>query len=576
MRTYSGWAHFLPKSYTVLRQGYSAKFLANDCIAGLTVGVVAFPLAMAFAMASGVGPERGLFTAIVAGVLVSALGGSRYQISGPTGVFVVVLYGIVQRHGYDGLAVATLMAGCMLIVFGLARLGTLIQYIPYPVTTGFTSGIALIVFASQIKDFFGLKIETLPTDFVAMLETYAAHAGTANGSTIAVGAGSLLTIVAARRFAPRIPGPLAAVVLAALAVWALKLPVETIGARFGAISATLPAPAWPALSFARAGELFPDAFTIALLAGIESLLSAVAADGMTGDRHRSNSELLAQGVANVASVLFGGIAATGAIARTAASVKSGAATPLAGMLHAAFLALFLWIFAPLVPLIPLAALAAILFVAAWNMSEIGHFASLLRSPKSDIAVLLATFGLTVLVSLNVAAPVGVVLAALLVMRRRAQVAELRASGLLDGEASQTDGAEDDPEATRRKRIPPDTEVYEIDGPFFFGAADRLKDTLSQLARPAKVFILRMRRVPAVEATGLHALEEFHSKCRRQGTLLVLAGVNAQPLRALHRIGLDVAIGEENIHEDMTGALRRAWGFLVGPRPSRERWSAPRV
>jgi len=576
MRTYSGWAHYLPKSFTILREGYSATYLGKDLVAGLTVGIVAFPLAMAFAIASGVGPERGLFTAIVAGFLISALGGSRYQVGGPTGAFVVILYGIVQRHGYDGLVIATIMAGAMLIVFGLVRLGTLIQYIPYPVTTGFTSGIALIIFTSQVKDFFGLRIDKVPAEFIGKVETFAKYAGTFNPSALAVGVGSLLVILLTRRYAPRIPGPIVAVALASLVVWAFKLPVETIGSRFGAIPATLPAPAWPAFTLAGARDLIPDAFTIALLAGIESLLCAVVADGMTGDRHRSNTELVAQGAANIASVLFGGIAATGAIARTATSIKSGAATPVAGMLHAAFLALFMWTFAPLVSLIPLPTLAAILFVVAWTMSEIGHFVSLLRAPKSDVAVLLATFGLTVLVDLNLAVQVGVVLAALLFMRRMAEVTELRTAGLLNGEANLTDGGEDDPEATRLKRIPPETEVYEIDGPFFFGVADRIKDTLSELERPPKIFILRMRRVPAVDATGLHALEEFHYKCKRQGTLLVLAGVAAQPLKALRHIGLDRVIGEENIHTDMTSALRRAWGFLVGPRPPRERWSAPRV
>jgi sulfate permease, SulP family len=572
MRAYPGWAHFLPKSYTILREGYSKRDGVHDILAGLTVGIVAFPLAMAFAIASGVTPQQGLFTAIIAGFLISALGGSRYQIGGPTGAFVVIIYGIVQRHGYDGLVVATLMAGGILILLGIFRIGTLIKYIPYPVTTGFTAGIALIIAASQVKDFLGLHLDKVPADFLGKVAAFSKTIDTVSPYSIAVGLGSLAVILLFRRFAPRIPGPIVAVILSSAVVWAFHLPVDTIGTRFGAIPNMLPAPHWPEVHLSMVRELLPDAFTIALLAAIESLLCAVVADGMSGDRHRSNLELVAQGTASIVSVMFSGIPATGAIARTATNIRSGAFSPLAGIWHAVFVLLFMFSLAPLVSSIPLTCLAAILFVVAWNMSEIGHFIALFRAPRSDIAVLLATFLLTVLVDLNLAVQVGVVMAALLFMRRMAEVTELRA---VEIDEELEDDRNRDPDATSTKRLPPSCEVYEIDGPFFFGVADKLKDTLTIMERPPAVLLLRLRRVPAVDATGLHALDEFAAKCRRQGTVVVLSEVGAQPLKALTRSGLDEAIGPQNVHATFRDAQRRAWELVTAKRPAAEARKMPR-
>ena len=580
---------FVPKSVVCLREGYGRGFLVNDVIAGLTVAVIALPLAMALAIASGVGPERGLYTAIIAGFLISLLGGSRVQIGGPTGAFVVIVAGIVQKHGYDGLAIATLMAGAVLIIFGLAKFGGMIKFIPYPVTTGFTSGIAVLIFSTQLKDFFGIRTTAdLPSEFFGRLGAVLGYLrlGNYNWAALVIAVGGLAIIGLLRRFVPRVPGALVAVVLASLAVAAFSLDarygVETIGSRFGGIPRALPSPSLPvplhswhdvSAALSKARELIPEATTIALLAAIESLLCAVVADGMIGGRHKSNCELVAQGVANIASIIFGGIPATGAIARTAANVKSGARTPLAGMVHALSLLAFMLLLAPYAAKIPLAVLASVLIVVAWNMAEIDHFRTLLRAPRSDIAVLLTTFGLTVLADLTVAVGVGMVLAALLFMRRMSEVTNVSAvRAEIDDEWVDrlTDAASGDPNAIEMRDVPPGVEVYEINGPFFFGVADRLQDTLRGLERPPKVFILRMRRVPAIDATGIHALDEFRRKCKRQGTTLLLAGVHAQPMFALTRYGLLDQIGEENLFGNIDDALNRARelvGTVSQPRPA---------
>lgn len=552
---------WLPRAVTFWRRGYGPHDFWADLAAGVTVGVVAVPLAMAFAIASGLPPERGLFTAVVAGFLIALLSGSRFQIGGPTGAFVVIVAGVVARHGYEGLQIATLLAGGILVLMGLFRFGALIKFIPYPVVTGFTSGIALVIFSTQVRDFLGLRLAALPADFAAQWRAYAGAAGTWNPATLAVGGGALAAILLIRRYRPRIPGPIVAVVGASLAVWALGLPVETIGTRFGGIPNLLPAPALPAITLDKVRLLLPDAVTIALLAAIESLLCAVVADGMTGERHHSNTELVAQGLANVGAMLFGGLPATGALARTATSIKAGARSPLAGVLHAVTLLAILMAAAPLAVHIPLAALAAILIVAAWNMSEVDHFRHLLRAPRSDVLVMLATFGLTVAIDLTVAVQVGIVLAALLFMRRMSEVTRVGAPRWLheEGEAWQ-----EDPDALDYKDVPAGVEVYEINGPFFFGVADRLKDTLVNLEPAPPVFILRLRRVPAIDATGLQALEEFHAKCRRQGSVLVLSGVNAQPRRALRRIGLLARIGPEHVHPHIDAALAHARTLLARP------------
>lgn len=528
-----------------------------DLFAGLTVAIVALPLAMAFAIASGVEPQRGLYTAIVAGILVSLFGGSRVQIGGPTGAFVVIIYDIVMRHGYEGLALATLMAGFFLILMGFFRFGAIIKYIPYPVITGFTSGIALIIFTSQIKDFLGLPLGVLPSDFLQKWALYAKEIGNVSLESLAVGGVSILLIIGCKRFAPKIPGPIVAVIFGAVAVQMLHLPIETIESRFGMIPSTLPTPSLPAWSFEQAKVLVPDALTIALLAAIESLLCAVVADGMTGYRHRSNTELIGQGIANLGSVFFGGIPATGAIARTATSIKSGAKSPLAGILHGIFVWLFMFFLASLIVKIPLATLAGILIVVAWNMSEIEHFRGLLKAPRSDVAVLLSTFLLTVLVDLTVAVQVGVVLAAILFIKRISEVTEIK-ERRLDEEWS-GDGLEgmDDPDATSKKVVPLGVEIYEINGPFFFGVADRLKGVLDVIEETPKVFILRMRRVPVIDATGMHALWEFQESCEKRGTILLLSGVSNRLYEALNRFGFIEALGEERVFDHIDKALAYA-------------------
>ncbi|MEI8197924.1 MAG: SulP family inorganic anion transporter, partial [Phycisphaerae bacterium] len=538
---------------------------------------------------------------------------------------------------YEGLAICTLMAGVILIVMGLARLGAMIKFIPYPVTTGFTSGIAVIIFTQQIKDFFGLRIDRLPTEFVEKWNVLISAMGTTSWLTLALGLGALVLMSLIRKFAPRIPGALVVVVLGGLfgalwhpdrpqfvvvdkvaatsttqpgtapapivtlattetgfaltrtgakVAWKLgeKLPdnvevryqVETIETRFGSIPRSLPMPSFPITlnsweavgkALGRARDLIPEASTIAMLAAIESLLCAVVADGMIGGRHKSNCELVAQGVANIGSVVFFGIPATGAIARTAANVKAGARTPLAGIIHALTLLALMLLLAPYAKMVPLSILAAVLMVVAWNMSELDHFRSQLRAPRSDVAVLLTTFGLTVLADLTVAVGVGMVLAALLFMRRMSEVTNL---GVVRQEMEDSAGMEltdaGDPNAISIRDVPPRVEVYEINGPFFFGVADLLKDTLRQVEKPPKVFILRMRRVPAIDASGMHALEEFYYKCKRQGTRLLLSGVHAQPMFALMKYGLTDRIGEQNMFGNIDDALEEARKVIGWPPP----------
>jgi SulP family sulfate permease len=537
---------FVPKSIVCFREGYTREAVLRDVIAGIVVGIVALPLALAFAIASGVPPERGLYTAIIAGFLISALGGSRVQIGGPTGAFVVIVYGIVQQFGYEGLVICTVMAGVILIVLGLARMGALIKYIPYPVITGFTAGIAVIIFSSQLKDFFGLEMGAVPAEFMEKWVAYAAHLKTIDLTTTLLAIGTLLVLLVWPRISRMIPGPFVAMMLATIVVQLFDLPVETIGSRFGGVPSSLPRPHWPDIPWTHMREFVSPALTIALLAAIESLLSAVVADGMIGTRHKSNMELVAQGVANIASPIFGGIPATGAIARTATNVRTGGRTPLAGMVHAITLLLILLLLGKWAAMIPLCALAAILVVVAFHMSEWQSFAGLLRAPKSDIAVLLITFALTVFVDLTVAVQVGIVVASLLFMKRMADITHIEGFDTAEP-------AKDDPDeitqVRRRKRIlagreiPREVEVYEVNGPFFFGVADKLKDVMSEIARPPKVFILRMRNVPAIDATGLHALDQMAKKCHAQGTLLILTEIREQPMNAIAKAGKPFELAE---------------------------------
>jgi SulP family sulfate permease len=580
---------WIPKSIVCLRGGFARRFFLHDVVAGLTVGVIAIPLALAFAIASHVAPERGLYTAIVAGFLVSLLGGSRVAIAGPTGAFVVIIAGVVDQFGYEGLALASLMAGVILLIMGAFKLGAVIKFIPYPVTTGFTSGIALIIFSQQMKEFFGLAVykdRPIASDFVGQWTDYAWYLshGRFGYAVTAVSLGSLAVLILLRRFAPRVPSYIVAVALATVVVGVFHLDerygVATIQSRFGSaanpsgIPQKVPTISLPDLHkvsdasvpaaavtvdgsrsvFTMIKRLIPAATTIALLAAIESLLCAVVADGMIGGRHKSNLELCAQGVANIASICFGGIPATGAIARTAANVKSGGRTPLAGIVHTITVLGVMLLLAPYAGKIPLAALAAVLVIVAWNMAERDHFRTLFKAPRSDIAVLLTTFGLTVFADLTIAVGVGMVLASMLFMKRMAEVTNVGAVG---DEMEDQEDPEADPNSLSLRDVPAHTEVFEITGPFFFGVADRLKDTLRGLERPPKVFILRMRRVPAIDASGMHALDEFYLKCKRQGTLLLLAGVHAQPMFALAKYGLLDRVGEENMFGNVDDALNRA-------------------
>ena len=537
-RTWFDWRLFVPKSFTVLvQEGYRFADFRADAVAGLTVAIVALPLAMAIAIASGTTPDKGLITAVIAGFLISALGGSRFQIGGPTGAFIVVVYGVIAKFGFDGLILATLMAGAMLIIAGLLRFGDWIKYIPEPVVTGFTAGIAVIIFTSQIKDLLGLTTGDVPAEFIPKIETYWAARDTASLPAIGVAGAALVAIILLRRFAPKLPGFLVAVAGGAMIVWLLHLPVETIGSKFGGVPTTLPSPAFPSFTLERVQQLLPSAFTIAFLAGVESLLSAMVADGMTGRRHRSNCELVAQGVANIASGLFGGLCATGAIARTATNIRSGGRTPVAGMLHAVFLLVCMLSLGPLMSFIPLAALAAVLAVVAWNMSERERFRHLLGGPPGDRVVLVATFGLTVLVDLTVAIEVGIVLSALIFMHRMAEAAAFEKGVALDDKDRNDLGETGRAPYTARLELPKGVDVFVLHGPLFFGAASRLNDAFEAAFPPPRAFVLRFADVPMIDASGVGALTRFVKRCESHAVAVVLSELQPRAQEVLTRMGL---------------------------------------
>ena len=559
---------FVPKSVVCIREGITREQLLRDLMAGVVVGVVALPLALAFAIASGVPPERGLYTAIVAGFLISALGGSRVQIGGPTGAFVVIVYGIVTKFGYNGLVICTIMAGFILIIMGLSRMGALIKFIPYPVVTGFTAGIAVIIFSNEIKDFLGLKMGNVPADLMDKWVAYWDSRKTVNGTTMLVALLTLAILIVWPKISRLVPGPFVAMVAATLVVQIFHLPVETIASRFGGVPSTLPAPHWPTIPWNHMRDYISPSLTVALLAGIESLLSAVVADGMIGTRHKSNMELVAQGVANVGSAVFGGIPATGAIARTATNIRTGGRTPIAGMTHALTLLLILVFLGRWAAMVPLAALAAILVVVAYHMSEWRSFAGLLRAPRSDLVVLLLTFALTIFVDLTIAVQVGIVVASLLFMKRMSDIthiqeitSDLRDSGEDPGEITQV---------RKRKKfvggyeIPAGVEVYAVNGPFFFGAAAKLEDVILEIGKAPKVLILRMKNVPAIDATGIYALERMAKRCQHQKTTLILTEIREQPLRAIVRARkLEFFGGRENLAKNLDIALERARQVLAG-------------
>jgi len=560
---------FVPKLYTVLRRGYGWKDFRDDTIAALTVAVVALPLSMALAIASGATPEKGLYTAIVAGFLISALGGSRVQIGGPTAAFIPVVFVVIQKFGFGGLILCTLLAGLMLIAAGLMRLGTLMKYMPQPVITGFTAGIAVSIFSSQVKDVLGLHMGQVPADFFARWEAFAKYLPTTQAAAVGITLLGLGIIVALRRWRPGWPGFLIALLVCTGLSLVLHLPAETVGSRFGNLPASLPIFDFPHIPFERTRELFPSAFTIAFLAAVESLLSAVVADGMTGDRHSSNCELVAQGVSNVASALFGGLPATGAIARTATNIRAGGRTPVAGMLHAVFILLFMLLLSPLMRFIPLAALGAVLLIVAWNMSEVENFRHTMSAPKGDRLVLLLTFGLTVFFDLTVAIEVGLVVSSFVFMFRMADAVEVSSSladSRLTGGGSMEIDSQDDAfaagtEPGQRVGLPKDVEVYQISGPLFFGAANRLDDLLDQFFKPPKVFILRMRLVPLIDASGVHALKTLADRCRRRSIVLVISGLQAQPLQVIENMHMEPRTSELYFAKNYAEALALA-GALV--------------
>ena len=545
---------FRPKLIDTLRS-YSREQFFKDLVAGIIVGVVALQLAIAFAIASDVSPEKGIFTAIVAGLVISALGGSRVQIGGPTGAFIVVVYGIVQQFGISGLIIATFIAGILLIIMGLTKLGNAIKYIPYPLIIGFTTGIAVIIFSSEVKDFLGLRMGSVPADFISKWIAFGQHIASINPYAVGISVFTLTLVLVWPRVTHKIPGSLIAIIITTFAVSFFHLPVETIGSRFGAIPSSLPKPVIPGVSFSIIQQLIRPAITIALLGSIESLLSAVVADGMTGGNHRSNTELIAQGIANVCSSIFGGIPATGAIARTATNIKNGGRTPVAGITHAITLLVIMLFVGKWAALIPMATLAGILIMVAWNMSELENFFSVLRGSKSDAAVLITTFGLTVLVDLTVAIEIGMILAAFLFMRKMMQASSVEQAVFADGPIAD--------ELFDSRVVPEGVDVFEINGPLFFGAAYKFKDAMKMLEKPAQVLIIRMRNVPVIDATGIRVLKEVNAAIKKHGAKLVLAEVNSvQVMEELKKARLLFQIGKGNIKDTFEGALQRAREILL--------------
>lgn len=572
---------FKPKTLTVLRDYSRAQFV-RDLGAGITVGFVALPLALALGIgsidkatadAAGISPPvAGLVTAIIAGFLISALGGTRACIGGPTAAFIVIVASIAAHHGFGGLAIATIMAGVILIIMGIARMGTMIKYIPYPVTTGFTAGIGITIFTGQIKDALGLELTgpgdtPIPPEFIGKVNWYFTHAGTIDWPTTAVSVVSIASLFLWPKFVTRrIPGPIVILVAVTLAAQVLHLPLETIHDRFGSLPAALPMPRLPSFDWSALPSLVGPAFTIAVLAAIESLLCAVVADGMIGSRHRPNTELIAQGIANIASPLFGGIPATGAIARTATNIQSGGRTPVAGMVHAVTLLGIMLAVGFLAEKVPLCVLASVLIVVAWNMSEVDRVVFLLKGPRQDALVLLTTLLLTVFTDLTVAVGVGLVLASMLFMKRMSDVTNI--DSVVGEPAGSARGDGPDHEITER-RVPEGIEIYDINGPFFFGAAYKLRETLDEIGTPPKVLIINMPNVLAVDATGLHALHELKNRCTRDGTRLILAGVHAQPVQELVKSGLLDIFGDENLLGTIDEALKRA-KFILGNDPMETR------
>ena len=547
---------YKPKLISCLKH-YDKKTLSADIMAGIIVGIVALPLAIAFGIASGVSPEKGIITAIVAGLLVSVFGGSKVQIGGPTGAFIIIIYGIIEQYGMSGLTIATFMAGAFLVLFGLLRLGTIIQYIPYPIVVGFTSGIAITIFSTQVKDFFGMQIEKVPSDFVEKWICYANNVSTIDLWSLFIGMLSLVTIIVLPRISKKIPGSLIAIILTTVVALVLRnylgiTSIETIGDRFS-ISSDMPGADVPELSWLTMKGLVQPALTIALLGAIESLLSATVADGVIGDRHNSNNELIGQGIANLVTPIFGGIPATGAIARTMTNINNGGRTPVAGIIHAVVLLLIFLFLMPLAKYIPMACLAGILVMVSYNMCGIPSFLGILRNPKSDITVLLVTFFLTIIFDLTIAIEVGIVIACLLFMRRMAETSDVQQVRDIDVEEESDLQSQHDEHLI----VPQDIEVYEINGPFFFGAGNKAEELMTRFREKPSVRIIRMRKVPFIDSTGVHNLSNICIASKQQGIDVVLSGVNPKVHAVLDKAKLYDIIGEDHICPHIDIALKKA-------------------
>ncbi len=547
---------FQPKILQTLKN-YTKEQFYSDLMAGIIVGIVALPLAIAFGIASGVTPEKGLFTAVIAGFIISFLGGSKVQIGGPTGAFIVIVYGIIQEFGITGLLIATMIAGIMLIAMGLLKLGSVIKFIPYPVIVGFTSGIALTIFTTQIKDLFGLQTGALPGDFIHKWIAYGSFIHTINFWSLGVGILSIVIIQITPKFSKKIPGSLVAIIFVTLLVYFLRdkfgiTGIETIGDRFK-IDPSIPKPVAPQITFAAVESLLPTAFTIAMLGAIESLLSATVADGVIGDKHNSNVELIAQGVANVITPIFGGIPATGAIARTMTNINNGGRTPVAGIIHAVVLLLVMLFLGNLTKHIPMACLAGVLVIVSYNMSEWRTFKGLLKNPKSDVAVLLSTFLLTVIFDLTIAIEIGLLLAVVLFLRRISETSSISVFKNEVNTAVYVEGNVD----TEKLSVPKGVEVYEIEGPFFFGIATKFEETMKQLQDKPAIRIIRMRKVPFIDSTGIHNLNNLIKMSKKDKTQILLSGVNPKVRETLEKAGTDRMLGTENICSDINAAIKRA-------------------
>ena len=546
---------YKPKLISLLddkENGFSKEQFFKDLIAGIIVAIIALPLSIALGISSGVSPEKGLITAIIAGFIISLLGGSRVQIGGPTGAFVVIVFGIIQNHGVDGLIIATFMAGIILVLFGLLRFGSLIKYIPYPITVGFTSGIAVTLFSTQVKDFLGLSMTKTPSEFIPKWEAYISHMNTTNLYTLAIGLLALIILIFWPKINKKIPGSLIALIVTTLVVFIFNLPVATIGSQFGKISSNIPMPHIPNLNLNTLKALIGPAFTIALLGGIESLLSAVVSDGMIGDKHNSNAELIAQGIANMGSSLFGGIPATGAIARTAANVKNGGRTPISGIVHSITLLLIMLVFMPLAKFIPLTTLSAILIIVSYNMSEWRTFKAILKAPKSDIAILLTTFFLTVLFDLVIAIGIGMVVSMCLFMRRVAtsiEVNELNESDCSDKSNIDTD--------MENLKVGENVLVYDIRGHLFFGAVDTFMNTMKEINDDAKVLDLRMRHTKTLDVTGYKQIKNIALSCKSRNMTLIISELQEQPKKVMRLMGFIDTLGEDHFATNFDEALEKA-------------------